>query len=240
MPFMDSQPPARMDSGLRFDAASAPVPNPTTPMAEARRNLSRKALEERVQTLVYVTGKIEDDTVLAPKVANLAALLTKVADVETRFRAIEDLATQLKAARAAFGPILDDCVKEFYKATGAVEGAVLGDPAQLIALGYEVITEGATVAAIMTQVLGLAATSGDDDGEIDLHWNRVVGAMFYEIESSTDPNNPALWKSQTNSTASKTTIAGLPSGTRLWFRVRAVGTNEQRGPWSDPATKMVP
>jgi hypothetical protein len=43
-------------------------------------------------------------------------------------------------------------------------------------------------------------------------------------------------------TASKSsaTIPGLTSGAKLWARVRAVGADNQPGPWSDPATKVVP
>ena len=36
-------------------------------------------------------------------------------------------------------------------------------------------------------------------------------------------------------------ITGLPSGQRIWVRVRAIGTSETApGPWSDPAVRTVP
>ncbi|MGZ5529121.1 MAG: hypothetical protein ACXWJB_10655 [Limisphaerales bacterium] len=41
-------------------------------------------------------------------------------------------------------------------------------------------------------------------------------------------------------TQSKYALTGLASGTKLWFRVRAIGGNNAPGAWSDPATKMVP
>ena len=31
---------------------------------------------------------------------------------------------------------------------------------------------------------------------------------------------------------------GLTAGTYYWFQVCAVGTGDQRGPWSDPAVAM--
>ena len=40
-------------------------------------------------------------------------------------------------------------------------------------------------------------------------------------------------------TAAHVTITGLTSGSRVWVRVRAIGTKGE-GPWSDPATKIVP
>lgn len=36
-----------------------------------------------------------------------------------------------------------------------------------------------------------------------------------------------------------TTISGLTSGVRYWFRVAAIGASGQSG-WSDPATKIAP
>lgn len=41
------------------------------------------------------------------------------------------------------------------------------------------------------------------------------------------------------SSASQTTLTGLPSGQRIWGRVRLVTTHGTTG-WSDPATKIVP
>ena len=40
-------------------------------------------------------------------------------------------------------------------------------------------------------------------------------------------------------TKSSTTVNGLTTGGRVWFRVAAIGAAGQ-GPWSDPATKIVP
>ena len=40
-------------------------------------------------------------------------------------------------------------------------------------------------------------------------------------------------------TKSKATVTGLTSGTKYWFRVRAIGATGP-GPWSDPATKIAP
>ena len=40
-------------------------------------------------------------------------------------------------------------------------------------------------------------------------------------------------------TKSKATVSGLATGTKYWFRVRAIGAAGP-GPWSDPATKVAP
>ena len=40
-------------------------------------------------------------------------------------------------------------------------------------------------------------------------------------------------------TNSKTTLTGFTSGARIWVRVRAINS-AGKGPWSDPAVKIVP
>jgi hypothetical protein len=35
-------------------------------------------------------------------------------------------------------------------------------------------------------------------------------------------------------------VNSFSSGTKQWIRVRAIGANNQAGPWSDPAAKTVP
>ena len=85
----------------------------------------------------------------------------------------------------------------------------------------------------------LAASVGDRDGEIDLHWDKVNKARSYLIERSSDPPNATSWTHAAAATKSQATIGGLVSGTKYWFRVAAVGPNGQ-SPWSEPATKIAP
>jgi len=53
------------------------------------------------------------------------------------------------------------------------------------------------------------------------------------------PDNFAKWTRHKDVTKSKTINLGLVSGSRVWMRVRAVNAAGE-GPWSDPATKIVP
>ena len=83
---------------------------------------------------------------------------------------------------------------------------------------------------------GLEATIGDHDGQLDLSWDTVAGARSYVIQQSADPPTATSWAHAGTSTKSRSTIDGLNSGIRFWFRVAAVGASGQSG-WSDPATK---
>ena len=64
-------------------------------------------------------------------------------------------------------------------------------------------------------------------------------ASSYEVQTATDPNALASWVPGITSPHSTFQLTGLTSGSRLWVRMRAVGALGA-GPWSDPATKIVP
>lgn len=91
----------------------------------------------------------------------------------------------------------------------------------------------------LTAPAGLSAAEGDHDGEIDLNWDKVKNAKSYVVERSIDPPTATSWAYETVSSKSSTTIIGLTSGTRYWFRVAAVLAAGQTG-WSDPTTKIAP
>jgi len=94
----------------------------------------------------------------------------------------------------------------------------------------------------MAQAENLSLTTGDQPGAVDAHWDAVAGRINYEHAHCTgDPAVEANWKLVGSSSASKTSFAGLTSGTRLWVRVRAKGTKpENDGAWSQAATIIVP
>ena len=64
-------------------------------------------------------------------------------------------------------------------------------------------------------------------------------AKTYEIQLTTADPLVGPWETKARPTASTETITGLTSGQRVWVRVRGIGTKGE-GPWSDPATKIVP
>ena len=73
-------------------------------------------------------------------------------------------------------------------------------------------------------------------------WNVSRWNKSYEHQHCTgDPAVETNWKLVGSSSASKTTFTGQTSGARLWVRVRAKGTKpENDGPWSQPATMIIP
>jgi hypothetical protein len=92
----------------------------------------------------------------------------------------------------------------------------------------------------MTQVMNLAVSAGDEVGELDVQYDPVYGARIYKVQVSSDTvSPPANWTDKATPTKSKVTLTGLPSATKVWVRVKAVGANDE-GAWSDVAWKTVP
>jgi hypothetical protein len=87
---------------------------------------------------------------------------------------------------------------------------------------------------------GVAASSGDNAGEIDVHWDFVKSSKSYIVQINiVDPLLEGEWKEKALPTKSSVTLTGLVSGTRYWVRVAAVGSAGTSG-WSDPATRIAP
>jgi hypothetical protein len=114
-------------------------------------------------------------------------------------------------------------------------------PDMAMAVGFEV-KGGAVPVGKLGQVQNLSLTTGDNPGETDGHWDAVPGRNTYEHQRcTTDPAVEANWQHVGTSGASKTTFAGQASGTRVWLRVRANASKAaNNGPWSQPATIIVP
>jgi hypothetical protein len=122
--------------------------------------------------------------------------------------------------------------------SGYVQSVSHGDAEVILSAGMSVCNTPAPLGPL-TAPHSLKAKAGDIEGCVVLQWKPVRGARLYEVEHTTDPTSPTSWQNHTTSSRARASLSGLPSGTRMFFRVRAVGT-AGRGPWSGHAVKMVP
>jgi hypothetical protein len=73
-----------------------------------------------------------------------------------------------------------------------------------------------------------------------LGWSKVVGGRNYEGQYTTDLIGATGWEDAAEMTGkTKLAIAGLTSGTKYAFRVRACG-NAAPGPWSVIIIQLAP
>ncbi len=202
-------------------------------------NLSKTSRADKlalINTVESKAGEISGWPNPNPKQAELLAARENAQVMEgerdSREAALKAANTDLQAADAR----LDDALAAHARLTEEVSG---GDEAKIRLLGYAVAGTPQPVGP-MPKPENVAATVGDNEGELDGSWNRIYGAKSYEVQTSPDPiadNTP--WVHALTATRSTVTLAGLPSGRKRWLRVRAIGAHGP-GPWSDPACCMVP
>lgn len=83
---------------------------------------------------------------------------------------------------------------------------------------------------------------GDEEGELNGQCEGQPGVMEYlEIQFTTgDPMSATPgWQHADTSKKTRFDLHGLPSGQKVWVRVRACNARG-KSPWSDPACKRVP
>lgn len=91
------------------------------------------------------------------------------------------------------------------------------------------------------QVTGLELDYGKNEGELDADWDTLEDADNYTYQIYTNAADPDGSKIKEGlAKKSKATISGLPSGQKVYGRVRGNGGSKDFGPWSDPAEKRVP
>jgi hypothetical protein len=223
------------DSGVFYDVAAPPPERKR--MAKVKiglKNPSREEVADKLNTVkTAMTGNATFPTPNPP----LATLTSQEATIRAKIAAIETLKASLQTAVADGDAAKDVGLNYLTQEAAYVQTTSAGDAVKIQSSGFDVASDGAPIH--MTKVLNLGAAVGDSPGEIDLNWNAVSGAKSYEIHTATDPNTPSSWAFKDNSTKSKATLNGLTSASRIWVRVRAIGTNDKGG-WSDPAETVVP
>ena len=174
-----------------------------------------------------------------------ASLQSMVSELESETDTLDSTYQDTKAARQLCSEkmALQEAATETWDTkvnllAAAVEQVSAGDSAVILSSGFEVRNPSAPIGPLPAPENLAAATNGHD-GQVKLRWRRVRGADTYEVQSASDPMQPNSWTTKTTSTGARVVLNGLPSVTRQWFRVRAIGAAGPSG-WSEPAVKTVP
>ena len=236
----DSNPPVFFDSGITYDSEPPPLPNKNKPMAKIRRDWPRMNRPERLTLAQTVSTAITGNAALAalsPTAAQFEALRAASAAAE---QAIKDNAVILAALRVTATTAMDALMAGFENVALSAEGITHGDPAGLSTTGFNLVTTGTPgPSPAMTQVVNFSLTAGDFEQQLDGHCDPVSGARGYNVQTTLDMTGTPVWVNQPDTPNTQFSLKGLTSGQRMWVRMRAYGT-QGPGPWSDPATKIVP
>ncbi len=134
---------------------------------------------------------------------------------------------------------LDALRLEMKSVASAVESEAKGDATLLAASGFPLAATPAQTSAAPDQVINFTLTGGEDEGALDGQHDPADGAKTYEVALATVDPIAGPWVTVLQPTTSSWSLTGLTSGQRVWVKVRGIGSNGH-GPWSDPATKIVP
>lgn len=206
-------------------------------MAEVELNLQELNVTELLAIASGVASALESNVNFPspePAPQELDALAARLLEAEEAHRKQRALASEAKIA-------LDRATEDLRKALGAemayVQKQSGGDIAKILSANLHVEEESSFWPFNrMAQVMELAASMGDQPGEVDLAWDPVPNASGYEVEIAYDLNGEGPWEQCGATTQSKITIEKLSNRSRYWFRVRAVG-ERGAGEWSEAATK---
>ena len=169
----------------------------------------------------------------------LSVITTAANTLETKFNTQQTAQQAAKTATTNLGTAEDAANAALNSLANYVEEASGGDTAKIESAGLTTRAP-KTPTTSLPAPQGLTSTAGDNEGELDLVWDPVPKAKGYEVQTSADPVTSTSWAFAETSSASKTSLTGLPSGSKIWVRVRALGPKKIKSPWSDPAVKRVP
>lgn len=207
-------------------------------MAKVKLNFRRLPVPEKLtkgrQIITSVTGNPKFTNPVPP----VATLTTAINELEAAYAAAQTAKHAWRNAVDVQTAKSDAVDQVFSQCASYVESVAGADESVISSAGMDPKSTGGAP-TLPEPPTGIEVTEGDHEGELDISWDSVSNAKSYLIQRSTDPNNSANWTHAGTSTKSSTTIAGLASGTRYWFRVCAVGAVGQSG-WSDPGTKIAP
>lgn len=232
-------PSAFYDAPQSFYDMNEPA-GPTQNHRMAKPKLELKGLThlQKVQkTSDIVTATTGNPNFLTPN-PSLATLTGKADALAAAYSAREAAKQTLEQKQTELNTADADLESTLTLFTAYVETTSGGEAAKILSSGLGV--RGApTPIGPLPQVEGLDAIIGDAEGQLTLRWKSVRGAKTYEVQCCTDPITVAGWAGVGLPTKATLIVTGLTSGTRCWFRVRAIGTAGP-GPWSDPCVKTVP
>lgn len=205
-------------------------------MAKVKLDLKSLSIPEKVEKIRQVAKALDNNPNFPnpqPPVATLRALADDLEDSYNEAQASKQATT----AKISLMHSKEDAAEQGVRQAAFHVESVAGDDEDKILSAGLSLRSAATQTTQASAPTALAATEGDHEGELDLGHNPTKGAKSYEYQQSPDPPTATSWVHAAIAVKSSVTISGLTSGTRYWFRVRAITSAGPTG-WSDPATKI--
>lgn len=208
-------------------------------MAKIKLDLTRLPITEKIARARQIVASLTGNADFPSTQPTLAEVTAAIDELDTAYAESQAARQDAKTKTSAQNQKEEALDRTMSRLASYVESASSGDETKIKRAGMDTKSTATSPGAGLDAPTALAASVGEHDGEIDLHWDKVNKARSYIIQKSADPPTTTSWAHCAVSLKSQATVEGLTSGTKYWFRVAAVGTQGQSG-WSDPATKIAP
>lgn len=207
-------------------------------MSKIKLNLASLSIPEKVARAQQIVSSLTGNSNFTSPQPSLPAITAAINALSAAFAAAQEARSEAKNKTTIQNEMEDALDGVLSQLADYVAGISGDDETKITSAGMDIKAERSAVGDLAAPT-GMEAAAGDRDGEIDLTWDKVKGTRSYVIERSADPPTTTSWSHAAIATRSQTTVGGLTSGTKYWFRVAAIGATGQ-SPWSDPATKFAP
>jgi hypothetical protein len=229
-------PSAFYDSDIYYDAPLGKVQMAKSKIAKNSSKLNAAQLVPKIQ--VSLTAVADNATTFTGAATLLTTGNTVVTDLTDADVLVASLEVQLAQAREVRDMKRGVALDFYDELVRYVDNIAKGDASIILLAAMDVALPPGPPPP-MTKVEGLTFVPGGNEQTGEADWKTVSGARFYDVETSTNPNDSTLWKAYDSSSVIGLKLTDLTSGQKLWVRVRAVNSVE-KGPWSDPACAMIP
>jgi hypothetical protein len=120
-----------------------------------------------------------------------------------------------------------------------LEKTAAGNLAKLSTTGFDLRKSPTSTAEAPATPANLRLKNLEESGAVQFLFDASARAKTYQFQTTGDPNN-GPWKDYDPASSTRNVVArGLPRAKDVWGRVRAIGPNNTKSAWSDPATTLV-
>lgn len=230
--------PGRWNPLFRWDQVLPPPKKKGATMAQVKLETQNLTDGEIIASGLAIHTAMTGNAAFPNPCPPLVAFLGLVNAADTKRTAYEAAVLTAEMLRVEKDAAIGELTQAMSCQAGYVGSASGGNAALILSAGMQVRNTPSPVGE-PAQVANLRVIANSLAGALAVDWDKVYGARSYEVETSVDPLGPDTWGNRKTVTGSRTKLTGLPSVTRCWVRVRAIGAAGP-GAWSDPAVKTVP
>ena len=190
--------------------------------------------EEFFDKGTFIVAQLTGNTYYTTTNPTLAAVQTQLDALDAALKMPPGQARD--GAIATARPPLEEMLQDLAE---NLEQATPGNLQKLSTTGYDLRKTPAQTGDAPPTPANLRLKNLAASGEVLFLFEASDRAKSYQIQTTDNPNS-GTWKDYDPFSSTRNVVAaGLPRAKDVWGRVRAIGPNNTKSAWSDPATVLV-